>query len=268
MVREIIDEGGRAVANYDSVEQGDRIIDTAITAFGRVDILINNAGILRDVSFKNMTDGDWDAINSVHLRGVYKTTQAAWRHFRKQKYGRIIVTSSTAGLYGNFGQCNYSAAKSAMIGFGETLAKEGAKYNIRTNIIAPVAATRMTATVMPPELLEHLTPDRVVPLVSVLVHPKNHFENGSIFEVGGGHISKVRWERANGALLKCDETLTPGAVLAAWAGVQDFSNPEHPNGASDMVAKLNASLKMPPNNPGQDIRFDDKVAVVTGGGAG
>ncbi|KAM5352895.1 hypothetical protein ACJ41O_005617 [Fusarium nematophilum] len=268
VVKEIVGEGGQAVANYDSVEQGENVISTALSVFGRVDILINNAGILRDVSFKNMTDADWDAVNSVHVRGAYKTTHAAWSHFRKQRYGRIIVTSSAAGLYGNFGQCNYAAAKSAMIGFGETLAKEGQKYNIRTNIIAPVAASRMTATVMPPDLLEHLTPDWVVPLVSVLVHPKNDFENGSIFEVGGGHVSKLRWERANGALLRCDNTLTPGAVLAAWAAVENFSNAEHPNGASDMVAKLDASQKLPPSDAGQDIRFEGKVAVVTGGGAG
>ncbi|KAF4468055.1 peroxisomal multifunctional beta-oxidation [Fusarium albosuccineum] len=268
VVREIIDEGGRAVANYDSVEQGDRIIDTALNEFGRVDVLINNAGILRDVSFKNMTDQEWDAIYSVHVRGAYKTTRAAWPHFRKQKYGRVILTSSAAGIYGNFGQCNYSAAKSAMIGFGESLAKEGIKYNIRTNIIAPVAASRMTATVMPPDLLEHLTPDWVVPLVAVLAHPKNDFENGSIFEVGGGHLSRLRWERAKGALLKCDDTLSPGAVLAAWAGVEDFSTPEHPSTASDMVTKLKEAQLQPPNHPGQEIRFDGRVAVVTGGGAG
>lgn len=239
-----------------------------MSVFGRVDILINNAGILRDVSFKNMTDSDWDAVYSVHVRGAYKTTHAAWPHFRKQKYGRIIMTSSAAGLYGNFGQCNYSAAKSAMIGFGETLAKEGAKYNIRTNILAPVAASRMTATVMPRDLLRHLKPEWVVPLVAVLVHSRNDFENGSIFEVGGGHVSKLRWERANGALLKCDSTLTPGSILEAWAGVEDFSNAEHPNTASDMVAKLNASQKLPPSNSGKDVRLDGKVAVVTGGGAG
>ncbi|RMJ09301.1 Peroxisomal hydratase-dehydrogenase-epimerase [Fusarium kuroshium] len=150
VVAELIAAGGKAVANYNSVEDGAQIIQTAIRAFGRIDILINNAGILRDVSFKNMTDQDWDLVNAVHVRGAYKTTHAAWPYFKKQQYGRVIMTSSAAGLYGNFGQCNYSAAKSAMIGFGETLTKEGAKYNILTNIIAPVAASRMTATVMPP----------------------------------------------------------------------------------------------------------------------
>ena len=138
VVNEIKKAGGKAVANYDSVENGERIIETAIKAFGRIDILLNNAGILRDVSFKNMTDQDWDLINKVHVKGAYKCTHAAWPHFRKQKFGRVINTASAAGLFGNFGQTNYSAAKLAMVGFTETLAKEGAKYNIICNVIAPI----------------------------------------------------------------------------------------------------------------------------------
>ncbi|RSL99260.1 hypothetical protein CDV31_012269 [Fusarium ambrosium] len=252
VVAELIAAGGNAVANYNSVEDGAQIIQTAIRAFGRIDILINNAGILRDVSFKNMTDQDWDLVNAVHVRGAYKTTHAAWPYFKKQQYGRVIVTSSAAGLYGNFGQCNYSAAKSAMIGFGETLAKEGAKYNILTNIIAPVAASRMTATVMPPNVLHYLSPKWVAPVIAVLVH-SNTTENGSIFEVGAGHVAKLRWERAAGALLRCDESLTPGAVLAKWNNVQDFSNPAHPTTTADMVKNLRLSQGLPSNSPGEEL---------------
>jgi len=108
VVNEITSAGGKAVANYDSVENGEQIIDTAIQAFGRIDVLINNAGILRDVSFKNMKDEDWDLIMKVHVVGAYKCAKAAWPHFRKQKYGRVISTASAAGLFGSFGQCNYS----------------------------------------------------------------------------------------------------------------------------------------------------------------
>jgi NAD(P)-dependent dehydrogenase (short-subunit alcohol dehydrogenase family) len=108
VVKEITSAGGKAVANYDSVENGDRIIDTAVKAFGRIDVLINNAGILRDISFKNMKDQDWDLVMKVHVEGAYKCARAAWPHFRKQKYGRVINTASAAGLFGSFGQCNYS----------------------------------------------------------------------------------------------------------------------------------------------------------------
>ncbi|RMZ76692.1 hypothetical protein DV738_g4854, partial [Chaetothyriales sp. CBS 135597] len=268
VVDEIRKAGGKAVANYDSVEYGDKIIQTAIDAFGRVDILLNNAGILRDISFKNMKDSDWDLIQKVHVYGAYKCARAAWPHFRKQKFGRVINTASAAGLFGSFGQANYSAAKLAQVGFTETLAKEGLKYNILANVIAPIAASRMTATVMPPDVLANLKPEWVVPLVAVLVHKSNTDETGSIFEVGGGHVAKLRWERAKGALLKPDASLTPGAILKKWNDVNDFSEAEHPTGVADMMAKLEQSIKLPPNDPGEKIDFKDKVVVVTGGGNG
>lgn len=268
MVDEIKAAGGNAVANYDSVEHGDKIIETAIKSFGRIDILLNNAGILRDISLKNMKDQDWDLINTVHVKGAFKCTRAAWPHFRKQKYGRVINTASAAGLFGGFGQCNYSAAKLAQVGFTETLAKEGRKYNILCNVIAPIAASRMTATVMPPEVLQVLTPEWIVPLVAVLTHSSNTNTSGCIFECGGGHIAQLRWERAKGALLKANESLTPGAILKKWSDVNDFSECEHPDGVADMMTKLEHSLKMGDNDRGEEIRFDGKVAVVTGGGAG
>ncbi|KAH8911467.1 NAD(P)-binding protein [Coniochaeta sp. PMI_546] len=268
VVNEIKAAGGKAVANYDSVENGDRIIDTAIKAFGRIDILINNAGILRDVSFKNMKDEDWDLIFKVHVKGSYKCARAAWPYFRKQKYGRVINTASAAGLFGNFGQANYSAAKLAMVGFTETLAKEGLKYNIISNVIAPIAASRMTETVMPPDLLALMKPEWVVPLVAVLTHKSNTSETGSIFEVGGGHIAKLRWERSSGQLLKCDDTYTPGAVLKKWDDVSNFSNPQHPTGVADFVSLLEESQKLPPNEKGEEPNFSGRVALVTGGGAG
>lgn len=214
-----------------------------------------------------MKDEDWDLIMKVHVRGAYKCARAAWPHFRKQKYGRIINTASAAGLFGSFGQCNYSAAKLAQVGFTETLAKEGVKYNILANVIAPIAASRMTATVMPPDVLENLRPEWVVPLVAVLVH-KSNTETGSIFEVGGGHMAKLRWERAKGLLLKCDDTLTPGAILKKWDKVSDFSVPEYPTGPADMMSKLEASRDLGSNDPGETLDFKGKVAVVTGGGAG
>ncbi|PGH06793.1 peroxisomal hydratase-dehydrogenase-epimerase [Helicocarpus griseus UAMH5409] len=268
VVDEIKAAGGKAVANYDSVEFGDRIIDTAIKAFGRIDILINNAGILRDVSFKNIKDTDWDLINKVHVYGSYKCARAAWPYFRKQKFGRVINTASSAGLFGNFGQTNYSAAKLAMVGFTETLAKEGAKYNILANVIAPIAASRMTETVMPPEILAHLKPDWIVPLVAVLVHSSNTSESGGIYEVGAGHVAKLRWERAKGALLRTDDSLTPQAILAKWNDVKDFSKPSYPNGPADFMGLLEEAQGLPSAPAGKNLDFTGKVALITGAGAG
>lgn len=170
-------------------------------------------------------------------------------------------------MFGNFGQCNYSAAKMAQVGFTETLAKEGAKYNIHSNVIAPVAASRLTATVLTPETMALLKPEFVVPLVAVLVHSSSR-ENGAVFEVGGGHMAKLRWERANGLLLKTDHTYTPSAILKRWSGVNDFSTPEHPNTAADMLTKLKESFELKASEQGPEIRFDGKVALITGGGAG
>ncbi|XP_037073219.1 LOW QUALITY PROTEIN: peroxisomal multifunctional enzyme type 2-like, partial [Pollicipes pollicipes] len=170
VVQEIRDKGGKAAANYDSVEEGHKIIETAINEFGRIDILINNAGFLRDRSFMKMEDIDWDLIHRVHLRGAFITTRAAWPHFRRQKYGRIVLTSSAAGLFGNFGQANYSAAKMGLVGLGQTLAVEGQKHNIVTNVLVPAAASRLTESVFPTEFQRLLRPALVAPVVALLCH--------------------------------------------------------------------------------------------------
>nr|CAD7396471.1 unnamed protein product [Timema poppensis] len=155
VVQEIRSKGGKAAANYNSVEDGDKIIQTALDNFGRIDVVVNNAGILRDRSFARISNTDWDLIHQVHLKGTFKTTQAAWPHFRKQNYGRVIVTSSNSGLYGNFGQANYAAAKIGVVGLSSTLAIEGRKNNIHCNAIVPTAASRMTEDILPPEPTSH-----------------------------------------------------------------------------------------------------------------
>lgn len=215
-----------------------------------------------------MKDEDWDLIFKVHVKGAYKCSRAAWPHFRKQKYGRVINTASAAGLFGNFGQANYSAAKLGMVGFTETLAKEGLKYNIICNVIAPIAASRMTETIMPPDILELMKPEWVVPLVAVLVHKENTQETGSIFEVGGGHMAKLRWERSTGQLLKADSSYTPDAVIKKWDAITDFSKPQYPTGPNDFLVLLEDSLKLGPSQPGEKLDFKGRVALVTGGGAG
>ncbi|CAO3632127.1 unnamed protein product [Cunninghamella echinulata] len=269
VVDEIIKAGGKAVANYDSVEFGQKIVDTAMKAFGRVDIIINNAGILRDKSFARITDADWDIIQAVHVKGSYSVTKAAWPIMRKQKYGRIIMTASAAGLYGNFGQANYSAAKLALASFGFSLAREGAKDNIHANTIAPMAASRMTETVLPPEILASLKPEFVTPVVGYLCH-ENTEENGGVFEVGGGFVSKLRWERSAGSVFKADETFTPDAVSAKWEEITSFDKPEYPESIMDtnFLELLERAKAAPPNPKGEPLSFEGQVAIVTGAGGG
>jgi len=192
VVDEIRKNGGEAVANYDSVEFGEKIVKTAVDAFGTVDIIINNAGILRDVSFQKMSELDWDLIMKVHLKGAFSVTRAAWAIMKEKKYGRIINTGSSAGIYGSFGQVNYATAKLGLWGFTQSIAKEGEKRNIRCNCIAPIAGTRMTATVMPAEIVEALKPDYVAPFVGFLAH-EQCTDNGGLFEVGAGYINRQRW---------------------------------------------------------------------------
>ena len=160
------------------------------------------------------------------------------------------------------------AAKLALVGFTETLAKEGAKYNIICNVIAPIAASRMTATVMPPDVLEQLKPEFITPLVAVLVHESNTDNTGGIYEIGGGHIAKLRWERAKGLLCKPDDSMTPGTILKGWSSVKDYSEPTHGTGPADFMGLLEKAMEMKGNDPNDKVSLKGKVAIVTGGGAG
>lgn len=238
VVEEIRRKGGKAVANYDSVEAGEKLVKTALDAFGRIDVVVNNAGILRDRSFSRISDEDWDIIQRVHLRGSFQVTRAAWDHMKKQNYGRIIMTSSASGIYGNFGQANYSAAKLGILGLANTLAIEGRKNNIHCNTIAPNAGSRMTQTVLPEDLFEALKPEYVAPLVLWLCHESCE-ENGGLFEVGAGWIGKLRWERTLGAIARQkNQPMTPEAVKANWKKICDFDNASKPQTIQESVAGM------------------------------
>ncbi|XP_051508624.1 peroxisomal multifunctional enzyme type 2-like [Myxocyprinus asiaticus] len=238
VVEEIRAKGGKAVANYDSVEDGEKLIQTALDAFGRIDIVVNNAGILRDRSFARTSDLDWDLIHRVHLRGSFLVTRAAWNHMKNQKFGRIIMTSSAAGIYGNFGQANYSAAKLGLLGLANTLAIEGQKYNIHCNTIAPTAGSRLTETVMPPDLLESLKAEYVAPLVLWLCHESCQ-ENGGLFEVGAGWIGKLRWERSLGRIVRQkNQMVTPESVRDTWSEICDFTDATKPASIQESLQTL------------------------------
>jgi 3-hydroxyacyl-CoA dehydrogenase/3a,7a,12a-trihydroxy-5b-cholest-24-enoyl-CoA hydratase len=227
VVDEIKASGGDAVANYDSVEDGGKIVQAALDTWGRVDIVVNNAGILRDVSFHKLSEEDWDLIYRVHVLGGFRVTHAAWNAMRDAGYGRVIFTASAAGIYGNFGQANYSMAKLGLLGLANTLAIEGKKRNVLVNTIAPIAGSRLTETVLPKELTDALRPEYVSPLVACLCH-ESSTETGGLFEVGGGYFAKLRWERTLGTKFKLGRAIEPEALAGAWADVVNFDKVEHP----------------------------------------
>jgi len=193
VVDEIIKAGGKAVASQDNVatvQGGENIVKTALDAFGRLDILINNAGILRDKSFVNQDAQTWNPVLDVHLNGAFNVTRPAFKIMKEQGFGRIVMTTSAAGLYGNFGQTNYSAAKLGIVGMMNTLKIEGAKYNIKINAIAPIAASRLTQEVMPPEIYEKSKPEFVSPMVLYLCCD-DCGETGQIFNAGLGFFNRA-----------------------------------------------------------------------------
>uniref|UniRef100_A0A8D0ADN4 Hydroxysteroid (17-beta) dehydrogenase 4 n=2 Tax=Sander lucioperca TaxID=283035 RepID=A0A8D0ADN4_SANLU len=235
VVEEIRAKGGKAVANYDSVEDGDKLIQSALDAFGR--IVCNECCVLMfSASFLLLSISD--LIQRVHLRGSFLVTRAAWNHMKNQKFGRIIMTASAAGIYGNFGQANYSAAKLGMLGLANTLAIEGRKYNIHCNTIAPVAGSRLTETVMPPDLVASLKPEYVAPMVLWLCHEQCQ-ESGALFEVGAGWIGKLRWERSQGCIVRQkNQPMTPEAVRDQWDKICDFTDATKPTSIQESLQSV------------------------------
>jgi NAD(P)-dependent dehydrogenase (short-subunit alcohol dehydrogenase family) len=224
VVAEITAAGGDAVANADDVstpEGGAAIVQAALDAFGSVDVVVNNAGILRDSSFHKLADQHWDAVLAVHLSGTYHVTRAAWPHMREQRFGRVIVTTSTSGLYGNFGQANYAAAKLGVVGLVHALAVEGARYGITANAVAPLAATRMTEDVMPADELARLDPAYVSPLV-VRLAGEECTDTDLVVLAAGGRYAQVRAFESQGAAF--DEVPTVDALAERWDEVLDLSD--------------------------------------------
>ncbi|MBL8776101.1 MAG: SDR family oxidoreductase [Acidimicrobiales bacterium] len=239
--KEINDLGGVAVADTNSVatpEGGEAIVQTAVDAFGKVDIVINNAGILRDKAFHNMTPDLLEPVLDVHLKGAFYVTRPAWKLMREQNYGRVINTSSNAGILGNFGQTNYGAAKMGLVGFTRVLAVEGARNNIKANAIAPIARTRMTEELLGP-LAEKLDPALVSPLVAFLAH-EDCDVSGEIYSAAGGRIARMFIGLTHGYY---NPELTLEDVRDHWDEIRSEEGYITPSSLSDELQQVLAHFK-------------------------
>ena len=241
VVAEIRAAGGTAIPNGASVTdlgEVEAMVEQARAELGGVDILINNAGILRDKSFAKMDMADFRAVIDVHLMGSANCTKVVWETMRAQGYGRVLMTASSTGLYGNFGQANYGAAKMGLVGLVKTLAIEGARDNVRVNTIAPTAATRMTEELFPAELLERFRPELVAPAALFLV--SEDAPTGAILGAGAGVVQAAHVTLTKGAML--DEA-TPEAVAAQWAAITDRDGEIVPQAGGEQTMAILALLQ-------------------------
>jgi len=243
---EIRAQGGEAVPNFSSVatwEGAQEIIKTAVDNFGKVDILINNAGILRDKSMLKMDIEDWNIVIAVHLSGTFFCTKAALPIMRENNYGRIISTASAAGLYGNFGQTNYGAAKMGIAGLMNTVKLEGAKYNIKANTLVPIAGTRLTATVMPPQVVEKLKPEYVSPVVAYLASEQCEL-SGAILTAGAGYFSRAAMVEGPGVFFDDPESVTPEDIAAKLSEITSLEGAKEYDSATAQTGYALSHVKL------------------------
>ena len=242
VVKEIIDNGGSAVANYDSVATksgGESIIQSALTEFGGIHAVVNNAGILRDKSFAKMEEEDLNAIIDVHLKGTFFVCQPAFVQMKEQGFGRFVNVSSPSGLFGNFGQLNYGAAKMGIVGLTNVLAIEGAKYNIKANVIAPNAATRMTESLFGEDMANMLTVDNITPLVVFLASEQCDITH-EIFSAGGGRFSRVGISTDVGYF---NPSASAEDIHENIEKIRDLSNSIYPTSLADELPLFTEAMK-------------------------
>ena len=243
-VQEILAKGGRAVANYDSVSTpagGEAIVRAAVESFGKVDIVIHNAGILRDKSFAKLEPKDLEAVIDVHLKGAFYVSQPAFRVMKEHSYGRFVFTASGAGIFGNFGQTNYGAAKMGLVGLSNVLAVEGARSNIQCNVIAPIARTRLTEQLLGPAAAA-LDPNFVTPLVAYLVSEQCQLSH-EIFDVGGGRYARVFVALGRGWTAKKGQVPSPEEIAANLDSIRSTEGYTIPDSIAGEMAAIAEALK-------------------------
>ena len=223
----IISQGGRAHHIPMRAEHAEDLVNATVAHAGRIDAIVHNAGFVQDKTVKKMTEAQWDAVLNLHLKASFQYAQAAWPHFEALGHGRLVFISSSAGLYGNFGQANYAAAKMGMYGLAQSIALEGAATNITCNCVAPFGATELNSGNMDESFKEVIKPEYVAPLVGYLAHP-SCTESGSMFEASAGVFKKLRWQRSNGIQLNTGNPMPLQSIADHWSDMQDYSHADHP----------------------------------------
>lgn len=238
---QIEQRGGEGVVFDCPVAEADTVVAFCKSSYGRLDVIVHSAGLVRDRRLVSMSNEDWQEVTSASLGAAFGLTRAAWPLFLNQGAGRLLFIGSSSGLYGNFGQANYSAAKAGLVGLAQTIAIEGAKHGIHANIVAPVGVTRMNRHILPEDSHDILKAERVAPVVAWLCHPECQ-DNGSVYEAAGGWVGKVRWERSAGMVLP-DNNVGLEMVAERWAEASDFSQSTQPTSALDSLGEILAHLE-------------------------
>ncbi len=230
-------QGGRAIHIPGRAEAAHPLVEQIIDKCGRLDAIVHNAGFVEDKTLRKMSTEQWHRVLDVHLGAAFTLSQAAWPHFEQQHGGRLVFISSASGLYGNFGQSNYAAAKAGLYGLARSITLEGAAANIRCNVVAPFGATEMNSANFSPELKAVIKTEYVAPLVGFLAHPDCP-ESGSLFEASAGVYKKVRWQRSAGLAVDINQPISLDQIAEGWSQIVDFSQPEYPAEMREALALM------------------------------